>query len=82
MDRELRSTVLRASALNNMSYFKILTGKPTGKRPLGRPRHTWENNIRMEVKKMVISTRNWVDLVQDWDYWIVVVNAELNLRVT
>ena len=36
----------------------------------------------MDLIKIGISTRNWVDLVQDWDYWIVVVNAELNLRVT
>ena len=36
------------------SAFNILTGKPTGKRPLGRPRHRWENNIRMDLKKISI----------------------------
>ena len=50
----------------NMSVFKILTGKPIGKRPLGMPR--WENNIRMDLKKIGINTRNWVDLAQDRDY--------------
>ena len=50
------------------SAFTALTGKPTGKRPLGRPRRTWENNIRMYVKEMGINTRNWVDSVQDRDY--------------
>ena len=50
------------------SAFKILTDKPTRKRPLGRPRRRWEDNIRMDLKKC-INTRNWVDLVQDSDYW-------------
>ena len=43
------------------SAFKILTGKPTGKRPLGRPRRRWEDNIRLDLKQMGINTRNWVD---------------------
>ena len=42
--------------------FKILTGTPTGKRPLGRSRHRWEDNIRMDLKEIGINTRNWVDL--------------------
>ena len=41
--------------------FKILTGKPTGKRPLGRPRRRWEDNITMDLKEIIITTRNWVD---------------------
>ena len=41
--------------------FKILTDKPTGKRPLGRPRRRWEDNIRMNIKEIGINTRNWVD---------------------
>ena len=40
------------------SAFKILTGKPTGKRPLGRPRHRWEDNIRMDLKEIGINMRN------------------------
>ena len=46
------------------SAFKILTGKPTGKRPLGKSRRRWENNIRMDLKEMGINTRNWVDSAQ------------------
>ena len=43
------------------SGFKILTGKRTGKRRLGRPRRRWEDNIRMELKEIDINMRNWVD---------------------
>ena len=63
------------------SAFKILTGKPTGKRPLARPRRRWEDNIRMDLKELGINTRNWVDSAQDKDYWSALVNATLNLRV-
>ena len=43
------------------SAFKMLTGTPTGKRPLGKPRRRWEDNIRMDLKEIYINTRNWVD---------------------
>ena len=62
------------------SAFKILTGKPTGKRPLGRRRRRWEVNIRMDLKEISVNTRNWVDPAQDRDYWRALVNAALNLR--
>ena len=61
--------------------FRILIGKLTRKRPLARPRRGWEDNIRMDLKEMGINTRNWVDSAQDRDYWRVLVNAVLNLRV-
>ena len=61
--------------------FKILTGKPTGKRPLGRPRRRWEDNIRMDLEEIGINTRNWVGSTQDRDYWRALVNAAFNLRV-
>ena len=63
------------------SAFKILTGKPTGKRPLGRPRRRWEDNIRMDLEEIGINAGNWVDSAQDNDYWRALVNAALNLRV-
>ena len=62
------------------SAFKILTGKPTGKRPLGRPRRRWEDNIRMDLEEIGINAGNWVDSAQVRDYWRVLVNAALNLR--
>ena len=64
--------------MEGRSAFKILTGKSTGKRPLGRPRRRWEDNIRMEIG---ISAGNWVDSAQDRNYWRALVNVALNLRV-
>ena len=57
----------------------MLTGKPTGKRPLGRPR--WEDNIRMDLEEVGINARNWVDSAQDRNYWRALMYAALNLRV-
>ena len=45
----------------DMSAYKMLTGKPTGKRPLGRPRRRWEDNIRMDLEEIGINEGNWVD---------------------
>ena len=61
--------------------FKISTGKPTGKRPLGRPRSRWEDNIRMDLKEIGINTRNWIDSTHDSCSWRALVNTALNLRV-
>ena len=55
--------------------LKILSGKPTGKRTLGRPRHRWEDNIKMELKEICFNTRNWVDLAQNRDYLRILINA-------
>ena len=63
------------------SAFKILTGKPSGKRPLGTPRRRWEDNIGMDLEEMSINAENWVNSAQDRNYWRALVNAALNLRV-
>ena len=63
------------------STFKVYTGKPTGKGPLGRPRRRWEDNIRMTLEGIAINARNYVDSAQDRVYWRALVNAALNLRV-
>jgi len=62
------------------SAFKILKGKPTRKRPLGRPRRRWEDNIRIDFEERGINAGNWVESAQDWNYWRAFVNAALNLR--
>ena len=63
------------------SVFKILTGKPTGKRTLLRPRRRWEDNIRMGLEEICINAGNWVGTAQDRNYWRALVNSALNLRV-
>ena len=67
--------------IGGRSTFKILTDKPTGKRPLGRPRRRWDDNIRMDLEEIGINAGNWVDSAQDRDYWSALVNAALNLPV-
>ena len=61
--------------------FKILTGKPIEKRPLGRPRRRWENNIRMALEEIGINAGIWVDSAQDRDYKRALVNAALNFLI-
>ena len=63
------------------SAFKILTDKPTGKRPLGRPRRRWEDDSRMDLEEIDINAWNWVDSAQDRNYWRALVNAALNFGV-
>ena len=79
--RRLRWTGHVARMEKGRSAFKILTGKPTGNRPLGRPRRRWEDNIKMDFEEIGISAGNWVDSAQDRNYWRSFVNAVLNLRV-
>ena len=63
------------------SAFKIFTGRPTGKILFGKPRRRWEDNIRMDLEEIGINAGNCVDSAQDRNYWRVLVNAALNLRV-
>jgi hypothetical protein len=57
------------------SSFKPLTAKPTGKRPLVRSIHRWEDSIRMDLNDIDIITRNWIDSAQVRDFWRAIVNA-------
>ena len=79
--RRLRWAGHVARMKGGRSAFKILTGKPTGKRPLGRPRRRWEDNIRMDLEEIGINAGNLVDSAQDRDYWRALVIAALNIRV-
>ena len=63
------------------SAFKILTVKPTGKRPLGRPRRRWEDNIRKDLEELDVNAGNWADSGQERDYWRALVSAALKLQV-
>jgi hypothetical protein len=63
--------------------YRILVGKPEGKRPLGRPRRKWENNtcIKMDIRETGWSGMDWIDLAQDRDQWRALVNTVMNLTV-
>jgi hypothetical protein len=60
---------------------KILVGKREGKRPLGRPKHTWEDNIKLDLRYLEWGGMGWIDLAQDRDQWRAVVSMVMNLRV-
>jgi hypothetical protein len=61
--------------------YKVLVGKPEGKRPLGRPRRRWEDGIRMDLWEIGLGGVDWIRLAQDRDRWRAVVSAVMNLRV-
>jgi hypothetical protein len=62
--------------------YRILVGKPEGKRPLGRPRRRWEDNIGIDFGEIGWGGMNWIDLAQDRDQWRALVNTVMNLRVS
>ena len=61
--------------------YRVLVGKPEGKRPLGRPRRRWEDNIKMYLQEVGCGGVDWIELAQDRDWWRALVNAGMNLRV-
>jgi hypothetical protein len=61
--------------------YRLLVGKPEGKRPLGRPRRRWVGNIRMGLGEVGWGDVDWIDLAQDRNRWRALVNSVLNLRV-
>jgi hypothetical protein len=62
--------------------YRILVGRPEGKRPLGRPRHRWEDNIKMDLREIGIDGANWIRLAQDRVQWQAFVSTVMNLRVS
>jgi hypothetical protein len=61
--------------------YRLLVGKPEGKRPLGRPRHRWVDNIRMDLREVGWGDVDWIGLAQDRNRWRALANSVLNLRV-
>jgi hypothetical protein len=61
--------------------YRALVGKPEGRRPLGRPRRRWEDNIKMDLREVGWGGMDWINLAQDRDRWRVLVKAVMNLRV-
>jgi hypothetical protein len=60
--------------------YRLLVGKPEGRRPLGRPRRGWLDNIRMDLVEVGCGDVDWIGLAQDRDRWSALVNSVLNLR--
>jgi hypothetical protein len=61
--------------------YRVLVAKPEGRRPLGRPRRRWEDNIKMDLREVGCGGADWVDLTQDRDRWRALVYTVMNLRV-
>jgi hypothetical protein len=63
------------------NVYRLLVGKPEGKRPLGRPRRRWIDNIKMKLLEIGLGGVDWISLAQDRYSWRALVNAVMNLRV-
>jgi hypothetical protein len=61
--------------------YRILVGRPEGKRPLGRPRHRWEGNIKMDLREIGINGADWIQVAQDRVQWQAFVNMVINFQV-
>jgi hypothetical protein len=61
--------------------YRVLVGKPESKRPLGRPRRRWEDNIKMDLQEVGCGGMSWIERAQDRDRWRTLVTAVMNLRV-
>jgi len=62
--------------------YRVLVGKPEEKRPLGRHRRRWEDNIKMDLQEVGGDCGDWMELAQDWDRWRALVSTVMNLRVS
>jgi len=63
------------------SVYRVLVGKPERKKPYGRPRYRWEDNIKMDLQEMGCEGMDWINVAQDRDRWQALVNAVINLQV-
>ena len=61
--------------------YRVLVGKPERKRPLGRPRHRWEDNIKMDLQEVECGGMEWIELAQDRESWQALAKAVMNLWV-
>jgi len=61
--------------------YRVLVGEPEGKRALGRPRHRWEDNIKMDLREVGCGGMDWMELTRDRGRWWALVNVVMNIRV-
>jgi hypothetical protein len=69
------------ACMEKRNSYRVLVGKPEGKRPLGRPRHGWEDNIKMNLREVGLGSMDWINLAQDREQWQALVNMVMNLWV-
>jgi hypothetical protein len=84
--RQVKSRRMRwaghvARMVQERKVYKVLVGKPAGRRPLGRPRRRWEDGVRMDLRETGLEGVDWIRLAQDRDRWRAVVSAVMNLRI-
>jgi len=79
--RRMRWAGLVTLIMESRGVYRVLVGKPEEKRPLGRPSHRWEDNIKMGLQEVGSEGTDWIDLAQDTDRWRTLVNAVMNIRV-
>jgi len=65
----------------SVSVYRVLVGKHEGRRPLGRPRRRWEDNIKMDLQEVECGGMDWIDVAQERDRWWALVNGVTNLGV-
>jgi hypothetical protein len=70
-----------ACMVERRGIYRVVVGKLEGKRPLGRPRHRWDVNIKMDLQEVGCAGMDWIELAKDRDRWLALINAVMNLRV-
>jgi hypothetical protein len=80
--RRMRWAGYAARMGTKKNAYRILVGKPEGKRPQGRPRRRWEDNIKMDLREIGWGVMDWIDLAQDRDQWRALVSTVMNVRVS
>jgi len=81
MEKNELGGACNANERETRGVYRFMVGKPEGKRPLGRPRRMWEDNIKMDLQEVGCEIMDWIGMIQDRDRWRTVVNAVINLRV-
>jgi len=77
--RQINWAGLLARMGKSRDIYRVLVGKPEGKRPLGRPRHRWENNNKMDIQEVRYGRMDWIQMAWVSDRWLAVVSAVVNL---